>query len=101
MGRERKRGALSDLVELLAVGEDRPFALISAPLPKEVRYCLTLDADTVLPPGALAKCIGAMEHPLNRALADRNGVVRQGHGVIAPRMRQTLSSAVKRRLRAW
>lgn len=95
MGRERKRGALSDLVELLAVGEDRPFALISAPLPKEVRYCLTLDADTVLPPGALAKCIGAMEHPLNRALTDRNGVVRQGHGVIAPRMRQTLSSAVK------
>lgn len=95
MGRERKRGALSDLVELLAVGEDGPFVLISAPLPKEVRYCLTLDADTVLPPGALAKCIGAMEHPLNRALADRNGVVRQGHGVIAPRMRQTLSSAVK------
>ncbi len=95
MGRERKRGALCDLVELIAAGEAEPFALISAPLPSSVRYCLTLDADTILPPGALAKCVGAMAHPLNRPVADRNGVVRLGHGVIAPRMRQTLASAAK------
>lgn len=95
MGRERKRGALCDLVELLMAGDAEPFVLISAPLPQDIHYCLTLDADTLLPPGALAKCIGAIAHPLNRPVSDQNGVVRLGHGVIAPRMRQTLSSAAK------
>ncbi len=97
MGRERKRGALMDLVNLIAEGHDEPFLLISAPLPTGLRYCLTLDADTLLPREALLELVGAMAHPLNRPVADRYGIIREGYGVIAPRMRSLSSGASKTR----
>ncbi|NCB31568.1 MAG: hypothetical protein EOM66_09205, partial [Clostridia bacterium] len=95
MGRERKRGALCDLVELLCTGRCASFLLISSPLPRDIRYCLTLDADTVLPPGALAKLAGAMAHPLNAPVFDENNLVRAGYGVIAPRMTALPRGAAK------
>lgn len=100
MGRERKRGALCDLMRLAETGEDSSFLLITAPLPQGLRYCLTLDADTVLPQEALLRLIGAMEHPLNRPEHDPRGVVISGYGVIVPRMRQTLFGAEKSRFAA-
>ncbi len=95
MGRERKRGALMDLVNLIAEGDGEPFCLITNPLPVHIRYCLTLDADTLLPREALLELVGAMAHPLNKPVADRYGVVREGYGVIAPRMRSLSSGAAK------
>ena len=86
MGRERKRGALCDLVELLTSGHCPSFSLISSPLPQDIHYCLTLDADTVLPPGALTQLVGAIAHPLSAPVFDENGLVRAGYGVICPRM---------------
>lgn len=86
MGRERKRGALCDLTELIANGRCASFSLLSSPLPRDIRYCLTLDADTVLPPAALAQLVGAMAHPLNIPIFDENGLVKAGYGVICPRM---------------
>ncbi|HWR18079.1 MAG TPA: glucoamylase family protein [Clostridia bacterium] len=97
MGRERKRGALMDLVNLLTNGNDEPFLLISDPVPEGLKYCLTLDADTLLPREALLELIGAMAHPLNKPVADRYGVIREGYGVIAPRMRSLASGAAKSR----
>ena len=97
MGRERKRGALCDLMRLADAGHAAPFCLITSPLPKGLRYCLTLDADTVLPQEALLRLIGAMEHPLNRPELNARGVVTSGYGVIVPRMRQTLEGAEKSR----
>ncbi|HWS29158.1 MAG TPA: glucoamylase family protein [Clostridia bacterium] len=97
MGRERKRGALMDLSNLILDGNGEPFILISDPLPNDLRYCLTLDADTLLPREALLELIGAMAHPLNRPVADRYGVIREGYGVIAPRMRSLASGAAKTR----
>lgn len=95
MGRERKRGSLCDLTELLCTGRCSSFSVISSPLPRSIRYCLTLDADTVLPPGALAKLAGAMAHPLNELVFDDKGLVQAGYGVIAPRMTSLPRGAAK------
>ncbi len=96
MGRERKRGAICDLVTLLSEGKCESFCTVTDMLPKEICYCLTLDADTVLPPGAAASLIGCMEHPLNRPEIS-GGVVRDGYGIISPHMAATARSAVKSR----
>ncbi|MBR5292336.1 MAG: DUF3131 domain-containing protein [Clostridia bacterium] len=96
MGRERKRGAICDLVTLLAEGKCDSFCTVTDQLPKEIAYCLTLDADTILPPGAAASLIGCMEHPLNKPEISC-GAVRTGYGIISPRMVTTARSASRSR----
>ena len=92
---ERKRGALLELARLVL---DRPGALHcaagdAAGLSGTV-YLLTLDADTRLTPGAARALVGAMLHPLNRAVVDaQRGVVTRGYGLLHPRMATELQSA--------
>lgn len=92
---ERKRGALLELARLVL---DRPGALHcaagdAAGLSGTV-YFLTLDADTRLTPGAARALVGAMLHPLNRAVVDaQRGVVTRGYGLLHPRMATELESA--------
>jgi cyclic beta-1,2-glucan synthetase len=72
MGWERKRGKLGDFNRFVLTGADDAFSTIvgdTAPL-RQVRYVITLDADTVLPPGAAALLVGAIAHPLNQAVWD-------------------------------
>ena len=66
-----------------------------------VRYVITLDADTVLPPDAAPLLIGALAHPLNRAVYDppRGRVVR-GYGILQPRVGVSLPSAHRSRFAA-
>lgn len=94
MGYERKRGAVAALLKLLTAGDESPFAYISAPLP-QVESCVTLDADTMLPPESLGELIGAMRHPLNQPEMDENGVVVRGYGLIVPLMRAHATGAAK------
>lgn len=100
MGHERKRGAVLALCALILDGQDAPFLLATGRPKANIKYCVTLDADTVLPQGELKKLVGAMEHPLNKPEQDENGIVRAGYGIIAPRMRQTLESACRSRFAA-
>ena len=92
---ERKRGALLELARLVL---DRPGTLQcavgdAAGLSGTV-YLLTLDADTRLTPGAARALVGAMLHPLNRAVVDaQRGVVTRGYGLLHPRMATELQSA--------
>jgi cyclic beta-1,2-glucan synthetase len=59
--------------------------------PADVRYVVTLDADTRLPRGAVGRLVGTMAHPLNQATFDsRVGRVTQGYGVLQPRITSTL-----------
>lgn len=98
-GDERKRGALLDLSRLLA-GKESGVSVLSGDgdALRGCRYIITLDADTVLPPGAARELIGAMLHPLNTPVIDeKRGVVISGHGLIHPRIGTELSSAVKSR----
>ncbi len=95
MGWERKRGKLTEFNHLLDTGDERAFAQIIGDLDllPQIRFVITLDADTELPPGAPLRLVGTMAHPLNRPLFDphTNRVVR-GYGILQPRVETTLIS---------
>ncbi len=88
MGWERKRGKLLDLNDALR-GNRKNFSEVIGDLtvlPK-VRFVITLDSDTQLPRGAAHRLIGALAHPLNRAVIDpRTNMVVEGYGILQPRV---------------
>ncbi len=100
MGWERKRGKLAEFNRFLRGGARDAFTTIAGNVEPlgAVRYVITLDADTVLPPGTAADLIGTLAHPLNRAVydPDRGRVVR-GYGILQPRVSVTLPSALRSR----
>ena len=66
-----------------------------------MRYVITLDADTVLPPDAAPLLVGALAHPLNRAVYDPAlGRVVRGYGILQPRVGVSLPSAHRSRFAA-
>ena len=89
MGWERKRGKLEDFNRLV-LGEGKSGFSIEegdgAAL-RRVRFVVTVDADTTLPPGSVARLVGTLAHPLNSAEFDaESGRVRAGYTVIQPRV---------------
>ena len=72
MAWERKRGKLEEFNRLLAGDPATDFTLHEGDRTRleGVRYVVTLDVDTVLPKGALARLVGTLAHPLNRAEFD-------------------------------
>jgi len=94
MGWERKRGKLHELNRLLRGSGPTSFLPIDgAPVavPENVRYVITLDADTKLPKGAVNQLVGAMAHPLNRPRFDRElQRVTDGYGIMQPRVTPSL-----------
>jgi cyclic beta-1,2-glucan synthetase len=59
-----------------------------------VRYCITLDSDTLLPRNGARKLIGIIAHPLNRPHFDpRLRRVTEGYGILQPRVSVTQASA--------
>ncbi|MEP6833330.1 MAG: glucoamylase family protein [Gemmatimonas sp.] len=100
MGWERKRGKLAQFNHLVQTGSASAFAHISEHVQalEGVRYVITLDADTVLPPGSARALVGTMAHPLNQPLYDQTQrrVIR-GYGVLQPRVGVSLPSANRSR----
>ena len=94
MGWERKRGKLHELNRLLRGATDTTFIAIDgcAPqAPADVRYVITLDADTRLPRDAAQRLIGKMAHPLNRA--QFSAVLQRvvgGYAILQPRVTPSL-----------
>ncbi len=89
MGWERKRGKLHELNRLLRGATDTSFEGDAGPpeVPSGVRYVITLDADTRLPPGAVGAMVGALGHPLHRPQFDpRTRRVISGYGILQPRV---------------
>ncbi len=90
MGWERKRGKLHELNRLLRGATDTTFLAARDPVdgpPPDVRYVITLDADTRLPRGAVNRLVGTIAHPLNRPGFDpATGRVVEGYGVLQPRV---------------
>ncbi len=102
MGWERKRGKLLDLNKLLK-GQFDPFPVKAGNLEALVhaQYVITLDSDTQLPRGAAHMMIGAMAHPLNRAVIDPAlRIVTEGYGILQPRVGVSVQSASSSRLAA-
>src|SRR5208337_299343 len=73
IGWERKRGKLHELNRLLRGMGETTFIAVEGrrpSVPPDVRYVITLDADTRLPREAARRLVGKMAHPLNRARFD-------------------------------
>jgi cyclic beta-1,2-glucan synthetase len=96
MGYERKRGKLADLNALLRGRADGRFSRIvgDTGMLQQIKYVITLDADTQLPRDAARQLVGAMMHPLNRARYDEHKQrVTEGYGVLQPRVAVSLPGA--------
>ncbi len=104
MGWERKRGKLHELNRLLRGATDTSF-LPALPLPErahEIRYVVTLDADSQLSRGAAYHLAASMAHPLNQPRFDATqGRVVEGYGIIQPRITPTLPTTDVSSLYQW
>jgi len=100
MGWERKRGKLIDLNKLVLNGADNfPIKVGDLSILPRVRYVITLDSDTRLPRDSAHKLVGALAHPLNRAVIDRKtNTVVEGYGILQPRVGISIESSRKSRL---
>ena len=91
MGWERKRGKLYEMNRLLRGATDTSFVTGQDAVPQDVRYVITLDADTRLPRDTLRALIGKMAHPINRARLDGTASrVVEGYGILQPRVTPAL-----------
>lgn len=97
MGWEKKRGALVELNELLLGNKDTSFKIASGDISNiNIKYVITLDADTKLSIDGAKKLIGAISHPLNIALInEEKNIVEEGYGIIQPRMVVDIESSSK------
>ncbi len=93
LGWERKRGKLELLLRALATGDTEGFARGDSgfqpnlQLATGIRYVVTLDSDTGLPPGALRALVAVAAHPLNVPIIDTaKRRVASGYGILQPRI---------------
>jgi cyclic beta-1,2-glucan synthetase len=96
IGWERKRGKLREFNQLLRGKSETAFIVAtgSPELFSQVRYVITLDADTQLPRDAAKRLIGAAIHPLNLPRFDSEAErVVKGYGILQPRVSISLESA--------
>lgn len=95
MGWERKRGKLDELNGLLIGDRRTSFKAVVGDTDRlpEIRYVITLDADTSLPRDTARELVGALAHPLNRARIDpRTRRVVEGYGILQPRVSVSLEA---------
>jgi len=94
MGWERKRGKLAEFNRYLLGDMETSFSVILGDVSAltDIRYVITLDADTVLPRDEGRRLIATMSHPLNRPIFSDGRVV-SGYTVLQPRVELKPSSA--------
>lgn len=100
MGWERKRGKLLEFNRLLGGQHDGfPVKIGNLSMLPQVRFVITLDADTELPRGSAHRLIGTLAHPLNQAIIDHeNNIVVAGYGILQPRVGVSIRSSARSRL---
>ena len=93
MGWERKRGAIIELTRHIKdIETSISVSVIDKTFLNDIKYIITLDADTNLYIGAVKEMLGAMLHPNNKPIIE-NGIVTNGYAVMQPRMDTTVESA--------
>ncbi|MGH2521415.1 MAG: glucoamylase family protein, partial [Anaerolineales bacterium] len=96
MGWERKRGKLIEFNRLLRGATDTTYTTQTGDLSilPQVRYVITLDADTELPINSARRLVGTLAHPLNRPQVNSaTRTVSDGYGIIQPRTAVTATAA--------
>ncbi len=92
MGRERKRGKLALLNQMLRNNIKTQFLLVvgNIEILKTVKYVITLDTDTELPRETARQLIEVMSHPLNIPIVDsKKQIVVEGFGILQPRIAES------------
>ena len=96
LGWERKRGAILKFNDFLLTGNAEDYRVVSSgfdELPK-IKYVLTVDADTLIPIDEARKLIGAISHPVNIPILNKDETaVVSGHGIIQPHIGIDIVSA--------
>ncbi len=102
IGYERKRGMLTELNEYLLDRKSvNTFAINTIEDNKhngelDIKYIITLDADTDLSLNSGIELIEAMAHPLNKPKIDEEkNIVTEGHGIIQPRVGIEIEESMK------
>ena len=103
LGWERKRGMLTQFNEFLLGNIKNPFRENTIEefrekngKEKEIKYIITLDADTDLILNSASKLVGAMAHILNKPKIDKErNIVTEGYGIIQPRIGINLNISYK------
>ena len=88
MGWERKRGKLADFNRFLLEGYKDSFDTIVGELTfvKDIRFVITLDADTIIPRDGANSLIATLAHPLNQAeFKPGTSHVVSGYTILQPR----------------
>lgn len=101
MGWERKRGKIEQFNALLMDGWHDAFTLIEGDLTvlRGTKYVISLDADTMLPPGSAVDLVSMFEHPLNQPIWDVNtGALVCGYTILQPRIETFETSESSSRL---
>lgn len=92
MGWERKRGKLQEFNALLRGKSHTTYLTPDNPLPENIEYVLTLDADTRTTRDAIARLVGKLAHPLNHPQFDSNKQrTAMGYGILQPRITPSLT----------
>jgi cyclic beta-1,2-glucan synthetase len=95
-GRERKRGAVTELVSFIRGNKTTGIIYTGGSFIHDIKYIFTLDADTNLSLGSVNELLGIALHPLNTPKIT-SGRVTEGYAIIQPIMRTELSGAFKTR----
>ncbi len=93
--RERKRGAVMELTELLRGGESSlTLRAGSRECLEGIRFLIVLDADTRLNLGSAARLAGTLAHPLQAPVTDpATGRVLRGRALLQPKLGVSLTDA--------
>ncbi|MBR1845061.1 MAG: hypothetical protein IJ792_00500, partial [Oscillospiraceae bacterium] len=94
-GRDRKRGAILQLVRYLR-GRQGEMTLMAGETEalRGVKLLMVLDSDTILTMDSVNELVGTMLHPMNQPQVDeKRRVVAKGYGILQPRVETELSSS--------
>ena len=99
LGWERKRGLLNEFNEYILKHQENNFranTLEKVNPIKNLKYVITLDADTDLILESAFELVGAMAHILNKPVIDeKKNIVVDGYGIIQPRVGVNLDISYK------
>ncbi len=92
IGKERKRGAITELIRAIK-GSDKGFCVLHGDIQhiNEVKYLIALDADTGLVFDSARELVAIAEHPMNKPVI-KDGRVAEGYGILVPRTENGLKS---------